>query len=224
MQHDRSTNRVFCYQIAAAINIGDIFLYANTAALAWNLPTDSKLLLMFKQYEKTAQRRGDEKSIYYVDENGKFLGRVPYRRPTIVNPAFAKRSVDEPVTLKEKMKINRVKMHAIQSKRNFLDREHMDDDSVQFHRNNRVQIYKKLVPLITALGGDGRQCVLYKLCETGRISRQGTFQEELLRVVFTLPKGKEFEDESHKDFDKAHSASDDCAKLYPGCSIDLSSY
>nr|XP_026493419.1 uncharacterized protein LOC113398749 [Vanessa tameamea] len=127
------------------------------------------------------------------------------------------------MTFKEKLKIkiDRTKMHQRQSKRDFLKKDNMDRASVEFHRNSRVGLYEKLVPFITALGGDGKQCVLYKLCETARISRQGTFLQELLRVVFTLPKGEEFEEENHKNYDKAHVASDDCASLYPGCDVDI---
>nr|XP_034833578.1 uncharacterized protein LOC117990225 [Maniola hyperantus] len=214
-----SLQLVFCVQTAALIPIGDIFLYANTAALAWNLPTDPKLLLMLKESEKSGQRRVDESNVYYLDDKGKLIAKVPYKRRTIINPAFAKRSIDENITFKEKLKIkiDRMKMHERQSGREYLKKNNFNHDSIEFHRHSRVDLYEKLVPFITALGGNGRQCVLRKLCEAAKSARQGTFLQELLRVIFTLPKGREFQAEEHRDYDKAHSVRDDCASLYPGC-------
>ncbi|XP_068622865.1 uncharacterized protein [Battus philenor] len=173
---------VFCVQTMALIPIGDIFLYGNTAALAWNLPSDPKFFNMFKDHEKEINRRGDSnKNVYYLDDTGKVLAKVPYRRRLTVNPAFAKRSIDDKVTFREKlnMKIDRMKMHEKQSTREYLNKDHLDKDSVDFHRNSRVELYEKIEKLINA-----------------------------------LPKGTEFEEEYHRDYDKAHTGSDDlfCAQ------------
>lgn len=35
---------------------------------------------MFKNYEKTINRRGDQKNIYYVNKDGKLLGKTPYTK------------------------------------------------------------------------------------------------------------------------------------------------
>ncbi|CAH2049128.1 unnamed protein product, partial [Iphiclides podalirius] len=211
---------VFCVQTMAVIPIGDIFLFGNTAALAWNLPSDPKYFNIFKKYEKHAQRRGDSsKHIYYLDDTGKVLAKVPFKRPVIVNPAFAKRSTDDKVAFREKLKIkiDRMKMHEKQSRREFLNKEHLDKDSVDFHRKSRVELFEKIETLMNALGRDGRRCVLYKLCESAQSPRQGTFLQELFRVVFTLPKGPEFDAEEHKDYDKAHTKKNDCTSMYAGC-------
>lgn len=78
---------VFCVQTAALIPIGDIFLYSNTAALAWNLPTDPEFFAMFKSHGKggkDAQRRGDvQRNIYFI-KDGKFLAKVPYKRSAVL--------------------------------------------------------------------------------------------------------------------------------------------
>lgn len=72
---------VFCVQTMALIPIGDIFLFGNTAALAWNLPTDPKIFSMFKDYEKGSNRRADSsKNIYYLNDNGKVLAKVPFKK------------------------------------------------------------------------------------------------------------------------------------------------
>ncbi|XP_022129821.2 uncharacterized protein LOC111003549 [Pieris rapae] len=216
-----SFQMVFCTQTAALIPIGDIFLFANTAALAWDLPSDPKLLLMFKEYERKPNRRNDEKSIYYLDENGRVIAKKPFRRPTIVNPAFAKRSVNEE-SFRDRLnvKIDRMKMH----ERHGRDYLRHNEGNSEFHRNSRAELYQKLETLISALGSDGRQCVLRKLCESSRARGQGTFLQELLRVVFTFPKDKNSSIEEHKLYDQAHDPSKDCEIMYPGCeNFDLTS-
>ncbi|KAJ0175000.1 hypothetical protein K1T71_009141 [Dendrolimus kikuchii] len=218
-----SVQLVFCVQTAALIPIGDIFLYGNTAALAWNLPSDTMFLDVLRQQSK-AQRRGDVvKTVNYLDEEGRLISRVPYKRKPIVNPAFAKRSIDNEVkemTFKEKLKIkiDRKKMHDKQLKRDFLKKEHLDEHSIKFHRSSRLELLEKLEKLITAMGRDGRQCVLYKLCESAQSAPvQGSFLQEFLRVVFTLPKGEEFAEDEQREYDKAHMERENCSELYPGC-------
>ncbi|XP_073960586.1 uncharacterized protein [Choristoneura fumiferana] len=209
---------VFCVQTAALIPIGDIFLYGNTAAIAWNLPSDPKLFQMFKDQVRVGQRRGDQqdpKHIYYLDEDGKLIKKVPYKRTNIINPVFAKRSTDK-LSYKEKLrlKIERSKMHEKRLKEDFLGKKHMDRHSIEFHRNSRLSLFEKLETFLSAMGQDGRQCVLYKLCTAGQpYVRQGPFLQELLRVIFTLPKGSE----ENEEYDKAHTSTKACETLYPGC-------
>ncbi|XP_026326169.1 uncharacterized protein LOC113234862 [Hyposmocoma kahamanoa] len=210
---------VFCLQTSALIPIGDIFLIGDTIALAWMLPTDPEFLLKFKDHKALkASRRNGEEEIVFINQDGKIVGKVPYKRKKFINPTFAKRSIDEK-TFKEKLviKIDRIKMHEKQLNREYLKRDHMNERSIEFHRKSRLGLYEKLETFLTALGRDGRQCILRKLCESARSGRQGTFLQELLRVIFTLPKGREFKNEDHKAYDKAHNADGDCTTLYPGC-------
>nr|XP_021203320.2 uncharacterized protein LOC105841558 [Bombyx mori] len=215
-----SLQLVFCVQTAALIPIGDIFLYGNTAALAWILPSDTAIFDYFKEHEKL-ERRKDDKKIVYLDEDGRYLAKVPYTRRTIVNPAFAKRSVDSNnMSFKEKLKsrIDKKQLHERQLNRDYLKKEFMDEITIEYHRKSRLELLQKLEKLYTALGRNGRQCVLHKLCESAKSSStQGTFLQEFLRVIYTLPKGKEFEDEYHKEYDRAHSPTNECLSLYPDC-------
>ncbi|XP_037292250.1 uncharacterized protein LOC119188620 [Manduca sexta] len=146
-----SLQLVFCVQTSALIPIGDIFLYGSTAALAWTLPADPTFTEFFTGKDK-AQRREDVRNINYVDERGRVIARVPYKRRPIVNPAFAKRSVDEPQTFKEKlkMKIDRMKMHEMQTNREYLKKEHLDEKSIEFHRSNRLELLQRIERLLTA--------------------------------------------------------------------------
>ncbi|XP_026740939.1 uncharacterized protein LOC113503289 [Trichoplusia ni] len=213
-----SLQLVFCVQTAALIPIGDIFLFGNTAGLAWSLPTDPKQFLMYKDLERPLRRSDAVSTINYLNEDGRVIAKVPYKRRIIVNPAFSKRSVDSTLSFKEKLKIDRQKMHKRHLDRDYLKPENMEKNSIEFHRSNRLDLYPKIEKLLFALGRDGRQCVLYKLCEAAqRAPSQGTFQDEFLRVVFTLPKGDEFIEEVQKEYDMAHTEGDNCAKRYPGC-------
>ncbi|XP_061719983.1 uncharacterized protein LOC133527108 [Cydia pomonella] len=213
---------VFCLQTTALIPIADIFLIGQTAALAWEMPTDPAIFHMFKG-EKVAQRRNDiQKNIYYLNKHGEVIAKVPYKRKPI-NPVFAKRSIEDKPTYKEKLKklkIDRGKMHKTQLKENYLRKHHLDKRYIEFHRSSRLSLLEKLETFFSALGQNGRQCVLYRLCKAGQgYTQQGTFLQETLRTIFTLqelnmfsrlPKGS-FEEE----YDEAHAATKDCDELYP---------
>nr|XP_049702279.1 uncharacterized protein LOC110370341 [Helicoverpa armigera] len=216
-----SLQLVFCCQTAALIPIGDIFLFGSTVGLAWNLPTDPSIFHTFKDFERPLRRNDVVKTINYLDEDGRLIAKVPYKRRLIVNPAFSKRSVeDKSMSYKEKLKlkIDRKKMHEKHFKLDYLKHHNLDKNSIDFHRRNRVELYGKIEKMLEAMGRDGRQCVLYKLCEAAqRHTQQGTFVQEFLRAVFTLPKGEEFQRDEHKDYDKAHVETENCSELYPGC-------
>lgn len=71
---------VFCLQTSAVIPIGDIFLFGNTAAFAYMLPTDPKFLTMLKDFKIQASRRNGKEEMVYIDQDGKVVGKVPYKR------------------------------------------------------------------------------------------------------------------------------------------------
>lgn len=56
------------------------------------------------------------------------------------------------MSFKEKLNIKneRMKLHDRQLQRYFLQKEHMDKNSIEFHRHSRVELYKKVEALITA--------------------------------------------------------------------------
>lgn len=74
---------VFCTQSHGYLRVGDIIWFGSTAAISWELPSDSKLFQFFKKHDKfyTAENRnGMSKLIYFLDENGKVLGKKPYKK------------------------------------------------------------------------------------------------------------------------------------------------
>lgn len=66
-----------------------------------------------------------------------FISLFIYCRRPIVNPAFAKRSVDS--TVMKRISIS--EMHNAQ-KRDYL--QHLDDAAIDFHRQGRKDLYEKL--------------------------------------------------------------------------------
>ncbi|XP_011554118.3 uncharacterized protein LOC105385435 [Plutella xylostella] len=220
---------VFCAQNMGFVKPRDVVWFGNTAALAWELPTDPKIFHIFKDFKNQdgALRRSDapvQKNIYYLDEKGKLIAKVPYHKKFIVNPAFAKRSVDFPQTIDDRENltnepISKPEMHKLSEKADNLKcKESLEECNIEFHREGRKDLYGKLETFIEALGWRGRECVLRMLCEAGKDkAQQGTFLDEIVRAVFTLPGGHEFEEAYHREYDSAHQAAGDCRKLFPEC-------
>ncbi|CAG4940024.1 unnamed protein product [Parnassius apollo] len=210
---------VFCAQNQGYLKVGDVVWFGNTAALAWQLPSDPQSFYLFKDHNKfhEAQRRnGITKTIYFLDEHGKVLTKMPYRKKPIINPAFAKRSIDDSIYSKRNMTQIINQLHDAQLKNDFM--ESLDKDSVTFHREGRKSLYAKLEKFLHGMGWRGRECLLRMLCETGRgKTEQGTFLQEIMRATLTLPQGKKFDTEYYNEYDKAHFSDSDCETLYPQC-------
>ncbi|KAJ0174999.1 hypothetical protein K1T71_009140 [Dendrolimus kikuchii] len=207
---------VFCAQNQGYIQVGDIIWFGNTAALAWELPNDPEIFNTLRGYSKdfNSLRRHDvSKHIYYLDENGKVLSKVPYKKRLIVNPAFAKRSTDNLKTMND---ASRREMHERQKNSSvFLG---LHENRILYHRETRKTLYEKFEKFFQGFGWNGRECVLRMLCETGKGStEQGTFLEEIVKATFTFPKHQKVDDSNSK-YDEAHRSTGHCAKLYPECS------
>ncbi|CAD0202323.1 unnamed protein product [Chrysodeixis includens] len=213
-----SIQLVFCTTYAMIFRIGDIFLYGSTAALAWELPQDP--YSPFRHHADPLHRRVDTKTIYYTDEDGRIIDRKPYHRKPIVNPAFAKRSVDWPDKkgTSEKFKIDRKQMHASENKREYLKSGRIAQRSVEFHRSSRASLYQKIETMLHSLGVNGKHCVLKTLCLVGKSQQQpqAPFFQEIMRAMFTLPKTPGVEDK-HGEYDAAFAATESCDDLYPEC-------
>ncbi|XP_013149097.1 PREDICTED: uncharacterized protein LOC106111524 [Papilio polytes] len=213
---------VFCVTYPMLTTIGDIFLFGNTAALAFELPQDP--YSPFNHRADPLHRRMDSKTIYFTDYDGKVVHKAPYKRRPIVNPAFAKRSVDSNSHQNgaNVFKIDRREMHASQREREFLKSEQMETASIEFHRSGRAALYQKIETMLQGFGGDGTQCLLKTLClvAQSRNHPQGDFLQEILRAVFTLPQSNNT-DEYLEEYDMASKSTESCDKLYPHCNERL---
>ncbi|XP_052752249.1 uncharacterized protein LOC128200961 [Galleria mellonella] len=215
---------VFCLTFPNINVMGDIILWGYTAALAYELPQDP--YSPFMHHADPLHRRVDTKAIYYTNEEGRVLYKRPYKRKFIVNPAFAKRSIDFGSMkaeqfkkgTRENFKINRKQMHAMKNKRDFLKREHMEGRSIEFHRSSRGAFYQKIETMLQGLGRNGKECMLKTLCLIGQSDHhpQGSLLQEILRAVFTFPKSHN-EDEVYSEYDAAVTSTEPCEKLYPEC-------
>lgn len=214
-----SVQLVFCNQNHGYLQLGDIVWFGTTAALAWELPTNSGMYDVFKDqinkhYE--VNRRNDY--IYYLNENGKVISRKIYKRKSIINPAFAKRSVNgkeykEQNTTQKSFKL----MKKIQ--KNILYSDELDTIRMQYVRREKQMIYTKIESFLQTLGWSGKDCVLKMLCWAGQANKvQGLFLEEILKSIFTLPN-----DHSgvYNQYDDAHGSNGDCERLYTECGYNV---
>ncbi|CAH2049129.1 unnamed protein product, partial [Iphiclides podalirius] len=213
---------VFCVTYPALTTIGDIFLWGNTAALAFELPQDP--YSPFDHRADPLHRRVDTKTIYYTDYDGRVIHKTPYKRKPIVNPAFAKRSVPSSRRCEDDIgnKVDRGRMHASQHKRDYLKGQQLAARAVEFHRSGRGALYQKMETMLQGLGVDGRQCVLKSLCMVAQSQNhpQGDFLQEILRAVLTLPQSADVEDYM-EEYDAASKATEPCETLYPDCNEPL---
>ncbi|KAF9419868.1 hypothetical protein HW555_003701 [Spodoptera exigua] len=207
---------VFCTQNHGYLQLGNIVWFGTTAALAWELPTDPGAFDMFKDLKAyQGQRRQD--ILYYVDEDGKIVDKVEYKRKILINPALAKRSVDAAERNKRNItKFNIKEMHKLQKNKMLF--ENLDATRIEHHRTERQEIYAKLEKFLQTLGLDGKECILKMLCVTGKQrSKQASFVAEILRAVFTLPKVPDTMSKVHKHYHDAPGSNGDCSELYPKC-------
>ncbi|KYN32323.1 hypothetical protein ALC56_13180 [Trachymyrmex septentrionalis] len=84
-----------------------------------------------------------------------------------------------------------------------------------------VKVYAFKLNFIST-GLDGRSCVMRALCEAGQRDPvqigTGSFVQELLHAIFTLPKdGAKFERSADHPYDRAYETGGDCERLYPTC-------
>ncbi|XP_035740245.1 uncharacterized protein LOC118449585 [Vespa mandarinia] len=99
------------------------------------------------------------------------------------------------------------------------------------HRRSRSVMFPKVEAFLQSTGIDGRSCVMKALCEAGQRHPsqigKGTFVQELLHAIFTLPRdGGRFECSEDRPYERAYQNGGNCEKLYPTCrysiySVDL---
>ncbi|XP_014604926.1 PREDICTED: uncharacterized protein LOC106787243 [Polistes canadensis] len=90
------------------------------------------------------------------------------------------------------------------------------------HRRSRSVMFPKVEAFLQSTGIDGRSCVMKALCEAGQRHPsqigKGTFIQELLHAIFTLPKdGGKFERFEDRAYEAAYENGGNCKELYPTC-------
>ncbi|XP_031843997.1 uncharacterized protein LOC116431956 [Nomia melanderi] len=89
-----------------------------------------------------------------------------------------------------------------------------------YHRRSRRELYRKMESLLGTRGKDGRACVLKAICKASERNRKGTdkgtFLEEIMRVVFSLP--GEFEDaDTVTGYERAYYRQENCDAAEDRC-------
>ncbi|KAJ8718648.1 hypothetical protein PYW08_002885 [Mythimna loreyi] len=208
---------VFCTQNHGYLQIGNIVWFGTTAAMAWALPTDPGDFDMFRDQIKVFDGKRRSDVLYYLDEDGKVVDKVDYKKKFLINPAFAKRSVDAAeANVRKTTKVNKKEMHS--SQENKISFKDLDTTRLERHRQERQKLYVKLEKFLQTLGWNGKECILKLLCVTGKGQiKQDSFVGEILRAVFTLPEVPGTVSKLHKQYDDARGADGDCTELYPKC-------
>ncbi|XP_043288492.1 uncharacterized protein [Venturia canescens] len=91
-----------------------------------------------------------------------------------------------------------------------------------YHRRSRRELYRKVELMLSTRGKDGKACVLKALCQAGKRgtneTAKGTFMQEILHSIFTLPHGH-YDQDPMTEYEKSYqvTAEDDCEKKYPSC-------
>ncbi|XP_015110332.1 uncharacterized protein LOC107036712 [Diachasma alloeum] len=89
-----------------------------------------------------------------------------------------------------------------------------------YHRRSRRDLYKKVELMLNTRGKDGRACVLKALCLSGQRNDtqvgKGSFMEEMMHSVFTLPGGA-YEADPMTHYERAHEDMEDCQLKYSSC-------
>ncbi|XP_003700141.1 uncharacterized protein LOC100881341 isoform X2 [Megachile rotundata] len=90
------------------------------------------------------------------------------------------------------------------------------------HRRSRSVVFPKIEAFLQSTGLDGRACVMKALCEAAQRDPadvgKGTLVQELLHVIFTLPRdGGRFERSQDQAYEDAYQSSENCGQLYPTC-------
>ncbi|XP_043462703.1 uncharacterized protein LOC122498824 isoform X2 [Leptopilina heterotoma] len=93
-----------------------------------------------------------------------------------------------------------------------------------YHRRSRRELYQKLELMLKTQGKDGKECVLKALCNAGKRKRtkegKGSFIEEILHSIFTLPSGS-YHLDPKTEYEKAHETDVDCNKAFPSCADSI---
>nr|XP_033338367.1 uncharacterized protein LOC117227333 [Megalopta genalis] len=89
-----------------------------------------------------------------------------------------------------------------------------------YHRRSRRELYRKMELLLGTQGRDGKACVLRTICRIARWNRtrtdKGTFLEEIMRVVFSLP-GELRDADTVTEYELAYYRQENCDVMEDRC-------
>ncbi|XP_018051515.1 PREDICTED: uncharacterized protein LOC108689302 [Atta colombica] len=89
-----------------------------------------------------------------------------------------------------------------------------------YHRRSRRELYHKVELMLRTQGKDGKACVLKAICKTAGRRREdvgkGSFLEETLHAIFTLPGGW-YDIDPMTEYERAYHLGENCDEMHAKC-------
>ncbi|XP_014604927.1 PREDICTED: uncharacterized protein LOC106787244 [Polistes canadensis] len=89
-----------------------------------------------------------------------------------------------------------------------------------YHRRSRRELYRKVELMLKTQGKDGKACVLKAICKAAKrdskLIGKGTFLEEILHTIFTLPDGY-YELDPMTEYEKVYTNKKNCDEFVAKC-------
>ncbi|XP_018352272.1 PREDICTED: uncharacterized protein LOC108754478 [Trachymyrmex septentrionalis] len=89
-----------------------------------------------------------------------------------------------------------------------------------YHRRSRRELYHKVELMLRTQGKDGKACVLKAICKAAGRRREdvgkGSFLEETLHAIFTLP-GGQYDIDPMTEYERAYHLGENCDEMHAKC-------
>ncbi|XP_032669369.1 uncharacterized protein LOC116843228 [Odontomachus brunneus] len=89
-----------------------------------------------------------------------------------------------------------------------------------YHRRSRRELYRKIELMLRTQQKDGKACVLKAICRAARRTREdvgkGSFLEEILHVIFTLPGGR-YDIDPMTEYERTYHLGENCEEVHAKC-------
>ncbi|XP_011166496.2 uncharacterized protein LOC105200561 [Solenopsis invicta] len=89
-----------------------------------------------------------------------------------------------------------------------------------YHRRSRRELYRKVELMLRTQGKDGKACVLKAICKAAGRKREdigrGSFLDEILHAIFTLPGGL-YDIDPMTEYDRTYHLGENCNEAYAKC-------
>ncbi|EFN88513.1 hypothetical protein EAI_03142 [Harpegnathos saltator] len=90
-----------------------------------------------------------------------------------------------------------------------------------YHRRSRRELYRKIELMLKTQEKDGKACVLKAICRAAKRTRdgdvgKGSFLEEILHVIFTLPGGR-YDIDPMTEYERTYHLGENCEEVQAKC-------
>nr|XP_012232296.1 PREDICTED: uncharacterized protein LOC105677956 [Linepithema humile] len=89
-----------------------------------------------------------------------------------------------------------------------------------YHRRSRRELYRKVELMLKTQQKDGKACVLKAICKAARRKHdhvgRGSFVEEILHAIFTLPAGW-YDIDPMTEYERTYHLGENCDEMHAKC-------